>query len=330
MNKLAENKHGTGAHIPSKIRIKIRRLFRSRHNKHKNVGSASLINWNRQYVAPSTKIKDQGISSSCGGQATSYFLEKLYGQEISAKSIYSRGYASVGGMVDSVLRKVIQNMGANIEKDVPSYDAYGNPLPEILYTDNSWQSTIINQDALSRSGMVPINVSIDMDSIAKAIDDYGGVIFLITGQNNGTWTSPYPKPPSINNPNPRWGHYMDSFFYSMGNEEQIDCFQSWGNNVGDNGVQHFTKEYINSGFIVDAFSFTKKLLFTTQMGFGSIGKSVYDLQNKLISEGVSTFKAPTGIFWYQTEISVKNYQKKYNIQQTGYVGPLTLAQLNKS
>ncbi len=70
--------------------------------------------------------------------------------------------------------------------------------------------------------------------------------------------------------------------------------------------------------------------FTKQMGYGTMGNQVYLLQRRLIQEGVATFAVATGFYGERTFQSVKNYQDKYRIIQTGYVGPLTLARLNKT
>jgi phosphosulfolactate phosphohydrolase-like enzyme len=62
---------------------------------------------------------------------------------------------------------------------------------------------------------------------------------------------------------------------------------------------------------------------------GSRGNEVVVLQEKLRSLGFFTFATNTGFFGSITEDAVKAFQKSRNITPTGFVGPLTLAELNK-
>jgi peptidoglycan hydrolase-like protein with peptidoglycan-binding domain len=69
--------------------------------------------------------------------------------------------------------------------------------------------------------------------------------------------------------------------------------------------------------------------FSSDLQKGDEGAAVTELQNRLTAEGVYTGPI-TGYFGNLTFAGVKVYQAKYGIIQTGYVGPLTRAQLNKA
>jgi peptidoglycan hydrolase-like protein with peptidoglycan-binding domain len=69
--------------------------------------------------------------------------------------------------------------------------------------------------------------------------------------------------------------------------------------------------------------------FTLNLQLGSKGEDVTQLQNVLIAEGLLQSEA-TGYFGALTKAALKLYQAKYGISQTGTVGPLTRAQLNKN
>lgn len=75
-------------------------------------------------------------------------------------------------------------------------------------------------------------------------------------------------------------------------------------------------------------STTSKYIFSRLLGLGDTGDDVLELQKKLKSEGVYTGSI-TGTFGNLTFAGVKAYQAKYGIRQTGNVGALTMAQLNK-
>ena len=69
--------------------------------------------------------------------------------------------------------------------------------------------------------------------------------------------------------------------------------------------------------------------FTKDLKLGSQGTDVTELQKKLTQEGV--YPGPiTGYFGQLTLKAVKTYQNKVGVSATGFVGPLTRAQLNGS
>ena len=69
--------------------------------------------------------------------------------------------------------------------------------------------------------------------------------------------------------------------------------------------------------------------FTAALHKGSKGDDVIELQNRLTTEGV--YSGPiSGYFGSLTEAAVKAFQKKHNIETTGFVGPKTITQLNSS
>lgn len=68
--------------------------------------------------------------------------------------------------------------------------------------------------------------------------------------------------------------------------------------------------------------------FARDLGVGARGEDVTALQNRLIVEGV--YEGPvTGYFGPLTEEAVKRYQTKVGVASTGFVGPITRAELQK-
>jgi hypothetical protein len=91
------------------------------------------------------------------------------------------------------------------------------------------------------------------------------------------------------------------------------------------GINTFTGQG-TQGQVLGAQS---KFRFTLNLRIGSRGTEVTELQKVLIAGGFLKIAAPTGYFGPATQVALKAYQKKYGIPQTGTVGPLTRAQLNK-
>lgn len=327
---LVENKFGHGGH-PSKLRSLGRRLIR----RNARLGAFAPIDWTKAHRSIPCAIKNQFQSSSCGGQAGSYLLQVVNKSDpLSAKSIYSKGFADGGGMYITVLENLLANQGATLETEVPSLKQDGT-TDELFMEDASWTNLSLLQSAAKRAGYTIVNVPIDADSMAQAIDNYGGIVILIQGKNNSdtnltNWLSNNPKPYSLTNTNPVWGHYMFGYDYSMFNgQKSIDFLQSWGTSVGDGGVQHITEDYISSGEIIDCFALQKKQTFYRQLSYGDSGTDVLALQKYLVSNGFANF-IPTGFFGTKTGQAVMQFQAAHGIFPTvPRVGPKTLALLQQ-
>ena len=70
--------------------------------------------------------------------------------------------------------------------------------------------------------------------------------------------------------------------------------------------------------------------FVSEIGVGSSGSEVSDLQSLLIAGEYLALSSPTGYFGLLTESALQRYQQAHGINPTGYVGPLTLAALNNA
>jgi hypothetical protein len=266
---LVENQFGHGAKRSNPVSHWIRNHRREQAGK-----ATTPPNWAAGYdslslISPVT-IKNQFQSFSCGGQAASYALEiveKLANNQegaISAKSVYAPIAVSGGGTYVTSLQNQIKAAGASLEATVPSYRPNGT-TDEPFMTD---QTALNLKDALTRSGYTIVNVPITMDGIASAIQQYGAVIWEISGQNGQvpSWTSATPQPPSTSNPNEIWNHFMCCVgFGQPPGYQRIKALQSWGTAVGENGIQYFTANYINSGYVRDVFAFYKTVVAPIDM-----------------------------------------------------------------
>jgi hypothetical protein len=248
----------------------IRRVIRKASREQLGATSIPFI-WS-QITLPNIPIKNQGSSSSCGGQAGSYWIELVDKAmsnddiQFSAKSIYSPIAYPKGGTTVTDLQNQITNHGANFESDVPSYYVNGTTDESFMYS-TAWMTPALSLKALRDAGRVAINVPIDMESIAQAIRDYGAVIIEIAGQNNGTWLNATPTPPSKINANPLWYHFICGTSAGMLNGQKVIAFaNSWGQ-IGDNGFQYLTEDYVNSGYVIDCFTFRPKSIGGAKTGW---------------------------------------------------------------
>ena len=325
MKILVENKYGHGAHVRSSFHHWLKRFFRR-----KAIKSGTPFDWSKGIVGrPLYDIKNQFQSDSCGGQALSRALQIILGsQDLSAKSFYSQCYSTGGGVATSDVQYQLLKVGITTEANVPSI--INGMITEAQMEDVTWRTPTLIQDCLTRAGFQLLTVDIDPDSIASAIQTYGCVVMIIQGQNNNTWLSPNPQPPSETNPNPIWAHFMcsTSNIQPQQGTTNVDFYQSWGNGVGNNGIQTFGQKYINSGYIKDVFAVVP-FQFTNNLFLGCFGTQVSMLQSVLRMTGDFTFPYNTGLFGALTAAAVISYQKRNNISPTlGYVGAITRASLN--
>ena len=73
---------------------------------------------------------------------------------------------------------------------------------------------------------------------------------------------------------------------------------------------------------------TTGYVFQRNLGIGTEGADVVELQKVLRSEGLFTYPTNSGYYGPVTAEAVKRYQQKNGIEATGFVGPLTMKKLN--
>lgn len=306
---------------------------------------AAAFDWDTGYdieaeLGRTIPVKDQNGSLSCGGQAWSYLGQILEAaatgtmEERSAKYVYAQTYQAGGGSTGRDNAKIFAEQGIAREATCASYEA-GLPPTETFMRRGQDISESARQDAKFAKAYPYIQVGTNIENIAQAIRDTQGVILLINGQDNGTWLSAFPKPPT----NVAWRHWIYAGKAKLLNgKRNIKCLNSWGN-VGENGWQWLDESWFNSGNVLSGWSHVFnpvpppvgfKHNFTTDLRQGMSGDEVVALQKALQLEGTFPLVVPcTGYFGGITLDAVKKFQTKYSIVPVaGFVGPITRAKLN--
>lgn len=205
---------------------------------------------------------NQGGSYSCTGQGLAKYLSVLnyletgIWVEISARDIYA--YISLGYGKGAYLRdalKLVCKRGAGPESHVPSYISFQTDFgtrkepmseTEMLVKPEETAALKAIRTALSAKDyrICDSPRSERMDRMAWAILMGFGCYFGVTGENNGTWMSTWPKLPTVD----AWGHalYAGKALIRDG-KRCIGHLNSWGNGCGENGWQYLTEEYIAAG-----------------------------------------------------------------------------------
>lgn len=287
-------------------------------------------------------IKNQGQSGSCGGQAESYLGESIGAlnlksfEEKSAKFTYAPVAAPGGGSSGDELANRSENVGWGSEALTPSYQN-GQPPTEAFMEQVQDITPDATQHASIDRAISNALVNVDIDSIAQAVRDNGGVRIGIAGSNNGTWLSEFPQHP--NTGDTLWYHWVDICKAQMINGKKMIGFpNSWGTAAGNQGWQWLDENYVNTTYIFEARTYVFNdtpppaefhYRFMNDLQVGSTGPDVIALQTALQIDGEFPLNIkPTGYYGNVTKAAVTQFQKRYGIDQVGVVGPRTLAELN--
>lgn len=285
------------------------------------LGRSSIpFDWDEGFDVGELITKDQGSSSSCGGQATSYKGEADTKIPKSARFPYCQVYVGTGGSSEQDLIKIVKTEGLADESIFPSYDKGQVPTESFMQNDlDITSSVLLNASTLEG---IPVYVYLDFDSMAQAVRDNKGIIIGIYGTNNGTWLSPNPKPPMSLSGN--WAHWVYvGRAKTINGKKTLSFKNSWGDGVGSNGWQSITEDYLPYIFSAWTFQRSGGYKFTQYMQMGSVGEQVFALQAEL---GIK----PTGWFGPKTMAYVMAYQKAHGVLPLGVVGPITRASLNSA
>ncbi len=182
-----------------------------------------------------------------------------------------------------------------------------------------------------------VQVNCDIQSLKTAIFNYGTVLLGFIGSNAG-WQSAIPRPPVPGEA--IWGHATRGKSFV---DNTVKVQNHWGLTWGDNGDFYNGEDYPpfeawailtklpdNWQSLIPNPADKPKVVFHNQMGMNYKGADVLDLQNCLKYIGCMPKEVPNfQNFGPVTLDAVKLYQERNNIPQTGFVGVLTLARLNK-
>lgn len=296
-------------------------------------------------------VKDQNGSFSCGGQAWAYLAEVLEAlntgsfEERSAKFIYAQTYVPGGGSSGRDNGDVYVNQGVARESVLTSYD-HALPPGEPFMEHGQDITDVVRMDAKADLSSAYAQTGTNIEDVATAIKNNNGVVLGVVGQNNGTWTSEFPKPPTIRG----WAHWVYAGkARRINGVKHIGFINSWGLAIGNKGWQWLSEEYFNtvvgySGAIFSGWAHVFNTAppapslhhnFMSNLHFGQSGGDIIALQIALQIDGEFPKTVPTTGFYGQiTASAILEFRAKYNISSSTdplgkSVGPLTRLQLNK-
>src|SRR6185295_3810817 len=196
-------------------------------------------------------VKDQNGSSSCGGQAWSYYGQILNAfhdkntAERSAKFIYAQTFVGTGGSGGRENSEIAIKQGWGLELECPSYDGINAPSEAFMERIDDITDTARLHAKIDRALSYANVLNREVEDIATAIRDNHGCIFGITGSNNGTWRSAFPLPPATFNNS--WNHWLYvGKCKIINNKKYFGVLNSWGTSVGEEGWQWISEDYVKT------------------------------------------------------------------------------------
>jgi hypothetical protein len=307
----------------------------------KEIGFYAPVEWIEKKEFRQFQNKDQDGSLSCVAQAVSKilgienYLEEGRYLELSARDIYvRRSNAPAGGMIYREAMKIGNESGATLEALIPSESKSEVQMNDI--TDRTPYTDIVGR--LGRGGAyISININ-SIDEIASIIAT-GKAVLLGFRFDYNEWDLEVPVIKAGSQLS--CGHGVAGVDFTLYNgKKAIVIDESWGfKNIKQRII---TEEWFN-GRCVSAWYYESlpnnkalseteihKYQFNVDFGIGTTSDDVKHLQEILIAMGLLNIKEPTGYFGSLTKTAVMGYQTLKSITPvSGYVGPLTRAELNK-
>lgn len=291
------------------------------------------------------KPKDQNGSYSCGGQAGAYYAQVIHGiydkeyTEKSAKFIYAPIFQGTGGSSGRDIMTRLINFGSADESVCSSYEN-GLPPTESFMQRKGDITEIAYKNALEDKGKVYGTVGINFDMLAKAVRDNNGILLGITGQDNGTWYTAFPKSPTLGGTG-YWNHWVYvGKVKTINGKKYLGFINSWGN-IGENGWQYISEEWLQ--WLWGAFTLTvldnptTQFQFTKDLYLGVKDNEVKELQKFLNNNGfpvsmsgAGSLGRETDYFGSLTKNALVRFQKAHKISPSvGYFGKITRSFINK-
>lgn len=201
-------------------------------------------------------VKDQNGSSSCGGQAWSYYGEVLEAlatgsyEPRSARWIYSHTHVPNGGSSGKANCDFVIKNGFALEVHAPSYDNNKPPKEEFMVRVPVLSKEAIETAEVSKA-LSYLKIQPNIELIAQALQDNNGVIISVGGEDNGTWRGKFPKPPTVK----EWGHWLFvGGAVKLKGKKYLKVINSWGTDTGEQGWQYIGEDYFAAGMIREGWT----------------------------------------------------------------------------
>lgn len=220
------------------------------------------VDWNAGMRLPDPGNEDQGSSSTCVSQATSYYHVQINPANYSRRDLYARIFLPQGGAYLRDGAYQIINKGQATRDEVPD----PSPQTEINMRD---KTGVNDQVEASHKEMFYFYLPSDIEWVAASVRDYKGAVIGVTGSNPGWADMENPRPPKFGEK--VWGHALYAEGYHLHDGVKcIICKSSWCDVVTEH---HIKQNYFASGNTFDNITMMPKGTIKMLVFFQVIGSS---------------------------------------------------------
>lgn len=233
--------------IQNKGKGAIQRPLDARAFKIEVLGAKAPVDWQTGFRLPNPGDEDQGTSSSCVAQASSYYHNQIHPANYSRRDLYARIFQPGGGAY------LQDGPGQIIKRGQATRDKVKDPVPQTEPSMEDKTGITITAEAPFKERAY-YSLPDDIESIAESVRDYQGAVIGIRGSNQGWADMVNPRPPSSGEP--IWGHALYALGYHMDNGLRcIICKSSWCDEVSEH---HIKENYFQSGYTFNNLTMVPK------------------------------------------------------------------------
>lgn len=256
------DQHGTGA-------IKHPDYHKRKCLGAEELGATIIVDFSKSTSLLEPPDEDQGSSSSCTSQADGYYIWQLTGgMQIIRSDTYSHTHLPGGGAYLIAPGEFHNENGL-----IPRSDKIVDPNPETEANMSKIIYALDDSNRIHAFSFTPVNIKVDINTIAGILEQYKGCIIGIDGNNTG-WINM--SDPTYNG-KADWGHALYVFERAIRkNKNAIVEKSSW---CSSGITKHFiNSDYFAKGGVFEALvyaDFKEISMNETKVVLSKDGKTVY-------------------------------------------------------
>jgi hypothetical protein len=180
------------------------------------------VDWRRGSGLPHPPLRDQNQSDSCVAHAWSYYHWQVTRKEFSRRDLFARIAQKYGAIIRDGGLEILKH-GQQTEDQLPD----PNPETPANMRDKTGVSAPAEAAGQEANSFV---LNGDIESVARAIAAYKGVVFGVLGTNPEWHDMTNPLPPPLGTPEmEKWGHALYAVDFHIHNDGQkcIIAVTSW-------------------------------------------------------------------------------------------------------
>lgn len=207
-------------------------------------------------ILPEPPNSDQGTGDCCVGESSTYYHWQLKRKDYSVRSVFAHIALSYGAYIRDGVKRIVE-FGQETQEEAP------DPKPKTAQNMRDKTGLDDHEAIDDKEKDYFVITSNTIESVAKAVRDYDGVVFGVTGSDEGWQDLENPRPPKAGETT--WGHALYAMgFHIHDGQKCIIAKSSWCR-PGVPTQHHIKENYFTSGNTFNAWTLLPKTLTTKPM-----------------------------------------------------------------